>query len=50
VRDYKWADATPGNFIALKHGARSRRIYEPAAADLAAGLRIGPTSRTTPTP
>lgn len=38
ARDYKWADATPGNFIALKHGARSRRIYEPAAADLAAGL------------
>jgi hypothetical protein len=38
ARGYKWADATPGNFIALKHGARSRRIYEPVAADLAAGL------------
>jgi hypothetical protein len=38
ARGYKWPDATPGNFIALKHGARSRRIYEPIAADLAAGL------------
>ena len=25
-RGYKWADATPGNLIALKHGANSDRI------------------------
>ncbi len=38
ARNYKWADATDGNLIALKHGARSRRIYEPIAQDLAVGL------------
>jgi hypothetical protein len=38
ARNYKWADAEPGNFIALKHGARSRRVYEPIARDLATGL------------
>ncbi|HSH61278.1 MAG TPA: hypothetical protein VK988_16880 [Acidimicrobiales bacterium] len=38
ARNYSWPTAERGNFIALRHGARSRRIYEPIAADLAAGL------------
>lgn len=38
ARGYKWADAAPGNLLNLRHGARSRRVYEPIAADLAASL------------
>ena len=38
VRGYSWPPFEKGNTIALRHGARSRRIYEPLAADLAAGL------------
>ena len=34
ARGYKWPDATPGNVIALKHGARSPRMYEPLAAEM----------------
>ncbi len=38
ARGYKWADAAPGNLLNLRHGARSRRVYEPIAVDLAAAL------------
>lgn len=37
-RGYSWPQAQPGNTLSLRHGARSRRVYEPIAADLAAGL------------
>lgn len=38
ARGYSWPQAQPGNTLSLRHGARSRRVYEPIAADLAAGL------------
>ncbi len=38
ARGYSWAPFEKGNAVSLRHGARSRRIYEPLAADLAAGL------------
>ena len=38
ARGYKWEDAKPGNFLALKHGAWSPRIYEPIAAEIVAGV------------
>jgi len=31
ARRYKWPDATPGNTIALRHGANSPRVVEPLA-------------------
>jgi Phage terminase, small subunit len=31
---YRWADATPGNTIALKHGAWSPRKIDPLAAEI----------------
>lgn len=38
ARGYRWADATPGNDLALKHGAYSERRVEPIAVELAAGI------------
>lgn len=38
ARGYKWADATPGNTLALKHGAHSPRVYEPVARELVAAV------------
>ncbi|MHB1988910.1 MAG: hypothetical protein ACYCSF_13170 [Acidimicrobiales bacterium] len=32
ARGYKWADAEPGNLLALRHGARSERIVAAKAA------------------
>ncbi len=40
ARGYSWADAAPGNVLALKHGARSRRVFEPVARELAAELLV----------
>jgi hypothetical protein len=31
ARGYRWADATEGNTLALKHGMRSPRVYGPVA-------------------
>lgn len=38
ARGYKWADATPGNAIALRHGVHSARRVDPIAAELVAGV------------
>jgi hypothetical protein len=35
ARGYKWADAEPGNLLALRHGAYSPRFVDPLAAELA---------------
>lgn len=38
ARGYRWKDATPGNELALKHGANSERHVAPLAAQIAASL------------
>jgi hypothetical protein len=38
ARGYKWKDATAGNFLNLRHGARSPRKVDPMAAELIAGV------------
>jgi hypothetical protein len=36
ARGYSWPPAEPGNFLALKHGAKSPRIVDPLAAEIVA--------------
>jgi hypothetical protein len=38
ARGYSWETAKPGNTLALKHGARSPRVYEPIARELVAAV------------
>jgi hypothetical protein len=38
ARGYSWPPFEPGNTAALKHGARSPRVLQPIADQLAAGL------------
>ncbi len=40
ARDYKWADAEPGNTLALKHGAYSTRVVEPRARAILAHVTV----------
>lgn len=39
ARGYRWETATPGNFIALKHGATSPRIVDPLAEEIIESIR-----------
>lgn len=38
ARGYSWPPFEEGNTASLRHGARSPRVYEPVAEELAAGL------------
>ena len=38
ARNYKWADATPANRLAVRHGAHSEALVSERAAALLAGL------------
>ena len=38
ARGYKWKDAEPGNFLNLRSGIWSKRMVDPVAVELVAGL------------
>ena len=42
ARGYRWADATPGNELAMVHGASSERRIAPLADQIAAALLADP--------
>jgi hypothetical protein len=44
ARGYRWEDATPGNELALQHGANSERRVGPLAEQIAAALLADPNT------
>jgi hypothetical protein len=38
ARGYRWETAAPGNYLGVKHGAASQRVFGPLARQLADGL------------